>query len=163
MGKTKADFGIHRGNSGIALTDPVRPNDPKAARTGVDFLYIDTVDDGLPQVVGFEIKGEIVSGVGGVQARDVMVSSNEAECGRTPTGYRCVVPLLASGPTLTVDGYSKANQLLYACSPEAEGGLGAGAQGDNTATFRSATRQHASGEYRHSGFALHLALTRPSY
>jgi hypothetical protein len=135
MGPTKADFAIHKGNAGIALTDPVRDNDPKAALNGIDFLYIDTLDSGLPQIAGFEIKGDIVSGVGGVRSVDVLVSSTEAECGKTPTGYRCIVPALAASPTLTVSNYIKANQELYACSPAAEGGLGDGSQAGTSATF----------------------------
>ncbi len=94
------------------------------------------MDTGVPPVSGFEIVGEITSGVGGVQAKDVKLSYYEAECGRTPNGYRCIVPNLAIKPTLTVFGYSKGNTPLYACSPAAaNGGLGSGVQGTNTATF----------------------------
>jgi type II secretory pathway pseudopilin PulG len=116
MGRTKADFAIHKGNVGFAATDPIRPNDPKAADEGIDLLWVDTTDEGLPPVSGFEITGQITSGVGGVKAVDAVISFSEAECGRSPTGYKCIVPTLATGPTMTISNYYKANQPLYACS-----------------------------------------------
>jgi len=135
MGPTKSDFGLHKGNVGIAGTDPIRKNDPQAADQKLDYLYINTLDSGIPPVAGVEISGEILSGVGGVRATDVDLSFNEVQCGRTPTGYRCVVPNLAIGPTLTVSNYYKANKILYACSV---GGLGSGVHVhgvDNSTTF----------------------------
>jgi hypothetical protein len=137
MGPTKSDFGIHKGNVGIAGTDPIRTSDPQAADQKLDFVYINTLDSGIPPVVGFEITGEILSGVGGVRATDVELVFNEAQCGRTPTGYRCVVPSLAINPTLTVNNYYKANRMLYGCS-EGAGDLGTGTYvhgADNSTTF----------------------------
>lgn len=118
MGKTKSDHGIHKGNTGVAATDPIRMNDPQAADSGVDFVYIDTIDDGTPYLAGITITGEITSGIGGVQATNVQLSYSEAQCGRTPTGYTCLVPDLAASPTLTVSNYVKKNQMLYACSDQ---------------------------------------------
>ncbi len=118
MGKTKSDFGIHKGNVGIAATDPIRIDDPQAADTGADFVHINTVDAGVPTVAGVKISGKILSGVGGVRAADVVLSFNEAQCGRTPTGYTCIIPTLAVSPTLTVSNYFKRNQDLYACSDQ---------------------------------------------
>ena len=86
---------------------------------------MDDDDDDIPEV-GYEITGDILSGVGGVRAADVELSFNEAQCGRTPTGYTCIVPDLAVSPTLTVSNYKKGTKMLYACSPAAEGGLGPG-------------------------------------
>lgn len=137
MGKTKSDFGIHKGNVGIAGTDPIRIDDPQAADLETDYVYINTLDSGIPSVVGFEIIGEILSGVGGVRATDVELSFNEAQCGKTPTGYRCVVPNLAILPTVTVSNYFKTNKTLYACSDADEGGLGDGVDlhDPNSTTF----------------------------
>jgi len=138
MGNTASDHGLHKGNVGIAATDPIRMDDPQAADENTDMVYISTEDFGVVDLVGFEITGEILSGVGGVKATDVELSFNEAQCGRTPTGYRCVVPEIAIGPTLTVSNYYKANQTLYACSPASEGGLGTGTYvhgADNSTTF----------------------------
>jgi len=118
MGATKTDFGIHRGNVGIAATDPIRINDPQAALTETDYLHIDTVDSGVPTVAGVTITGGIRSGVGGVRAADVALSFNEAMCGKTPTGYKCIVPNVAVDPTLTISNYYKKNQNLYACSDQ---------------------------------------------
>ncbi len=80
---------------------------------------------------GFSVSGEILSGVGGVRAVDVEISFNEAQCGRTPTGYLCNVPNVASGPTLTVSNYSRANRTLYACSDVLSGP----ASGGSSTTF----------------------------
>jgi hypothetical protein len=116
MGNTTSDFGIHKGNVGIAATDPIRINDPQAADTATDFVYIETVDTGVPKIAGVTITGKILSGVGGVRAADVKLSFNEAQCGKTPTCYICIIPDLAVNPTLTVSNYFKNNQALYACS-----------------------------------------------
>jgi hypothetical protein len=134
MGKTKSDHGIHKGNSGIGATDPIIPNDPQAADEETDYVHIDTVDDGTPYEGGLTIIGEISSGVGGVQATGVEVSNDEAQCGRTPTGYKCIVPALAASPTLIISNYVKKNQTLYACSDDLAELLHVHA-GDNSTTF----------------------------
>jgi hypothetical protein len=113
-GPTKGQFAIHKGNVGIAATDPIRTNDPQAAVL-LD-MNIETVAGDPMGFDGFTITGDILSGVGGVRATDVEVSFSEAQCGRTPTGFKCVVANLASGPTLTVSNYFKTNKNLYACS-----------------------------------------------
>ena len=136
MGKTKSDFGMHKGNVGIAATDPIRISDPQAADMDTDFVYIDTQDLGDLPVPGFEITGEIRSGVGGVRAVDVQLTFSDAQCGKTPNGYRCVVPDLANNPQLTVYNYSKANRNLYACSDGAAGlGIGADLHDPNSTTW----------------------------
>jgi hypothetical protein len=103
-----------------------------------DYVYISTEDLGDLPEAGFEITGEILSGVGGVRATDVELSFNDAQCGRTPTGYRCIVPDIAIAPTLTVSNYFKANKMLFGCSPASEGGLGPGVHvhgANNSTTF----------------------------
>jgi Tfp pilus assembly protein PilV len=114
VGPTKGRFAIHEGNVGIAATDPIRLNDPQAAAF-ID-MNIETVAGDPMGFDGYTISGDILSGVGGVRAADVELSFNEAQCGRTPTGYKCVVASLASSPTLTVSNYFKVNKNLYACS-----------------------------------------------
>jgi hypothetical protein len=114
VGPTKGQFAIHQGNVGIAATDPIRTSDPQAAVL-LD-MNIETAAGDPMGFDGFTITGDILSGVGGVRAAAVEISFNEARCGRTPTGFMCVVPNLASGPTLTVSNYYKVNKTLYACS-----------------------------------------------
>ena len=114
VGPTKGQFAIHKGNVGIAATDPIRTNDPQAAVL-LDMNIVTVAGDPMG-FDGFTITGDILSGVGGVRAADVEISFNEAQCGRTPTGFMCVVPNLASSPTLTVSNYYKTNRTLYACS-----------------------------------------------
>jgi len=129
VGPTKGRFAIHKGNVGIAATDPVRTNDPQAA---VLFdLNIETVAGDPMSFDGFKISGEILSGVGGVRAADVEISFNEAQCGRTPTGFQCVVANLALSPTLTVSNYFKLNRNLYACSDVLSGA----SSGSSSTTF----------------------------
>ena len=79
-------------------------------------MNIETVAGDPMGFDGFIISGDILSGVGGVRAADVELSFNEAQCGRTPTGYKCVVASLALSPTLTLSNYFKVNKNLYACS-----------------------------------------------
>ena len=114
VGPTKGQFAIHKGNVGIAATDPIRTSDPQAAVL-LD-MNIQTVAGDPMGFDGFTITGDILSGVGGVRGADVEISFNEAQCGRTPTGFKCIVAKLASSPTLTVSNYFKANRTLYACS-----------------------------------------------
>ena len=134
MGKSKSDHGIHKGNVGIAGTDPIREDDPQAADMDTDLVYVDTDDDGTPYLFGFEITGEILSGIGGVRATDVELSFKEAQCGRTPTGYKCIIPELAVSPTLTVSNYFKNNRTLYACSDAMAVVLNGHVHGDNPST-----------------------------
>jgi hypothetical protein len=89
-------------------------------------MNIETVAGDPMGFDGFTITGDILSGVGGVRATDVEVSFSEAQCGRTPTGFKCVVANLASGPTLTVSNYFKTNKNLYACSDVLTGPPGDG-------------------------------------
>ena len=114
VGPTKGQFAIHKGNVGIAATDPIRLTDPQAA-VFLD-VNIETVSGDPMGFDGFIVTGDILSGVGGLRAADVELSFNEAQCGRTPTGYKCVVANVATGPTLTVSNYYKASKNLYACS-----------------------------------------------
>jgi len=129
VGPTKGQFAIHKGNVGIAATDPIRLTDPQAAV----FLEmnIETVAGDPMGFDGIVITGDILSGVGGFRAADVELSFNEAQCGRTTTGYKCVVANLASGPTLTVSNYYKVNKILYACSDDLSGT----ADSDSSTTF----------------------------
>jgi len=94
-------------------------------------MNIETVVGDPMDFDGFIITGDILSGVGGVRAADVELSFNEAQCGRTTTGYKCVVANVASNPTLTVSNYYKVNKNLYACSDLLSGT----AYGDSSTTF----------------------------
>jgi len=129
VGPTKGQFAIHKGNVGIAATDPIRTIDPQAAVL-LD-MNIETVAGDPMGFDGFTITGDILSGVGGVRAADAEISFNEAQCGRTPTGFKCIVANLASGPTLTVSNYFKTNKALYACSDV----LSESSSSDSSTTF----------------------------
>jgi hypothetical protein len=94
-------------------------------------MNIETVAGDPMAFDGFTITGDILSGVGSVRATDVEISFNEAQCGRMPTGFMCVVANVASGPTLTVSNYSRANRTLYACSDVLSGP----ASGGSSTTF----------------------------
>jgi hypothetical protein len=94
VGPTKGQLAIHKGNVGIAATDPIRTSDPQAAVL-LD-MNIETAAGDPMGFDGFTITGDILSGVGGVRAADVEISFNEAQCARTPTGFMCAVPNLAS-------------------------------------------------------------------
>jgi len=119
VGPTKGQFAIHKGNVGIAATDPIRTDDPQAA--ALYDMDIETVAGDPMGFDGFSVSGEILSGVGGVRATDVEISFNEVQCGRMPTGYICNVPNVASGPTLTVSNFFRNNTNLYACSDDLSG------------------------------------------
>ena len=124
VGPTKGRFAIHKGNVGIAATDPISTGDTQAAVL-LD-MNIETVAGDPMGFDGFSVSGDILSGVGGVRAADVEISFSDVQCGRTPTGYLCNVSNLAVSPTLTVSNYSKANKTLYACSALLSGPLGSG-------------------------------------
>ena len=94
-------------------------------------MNIETVAGDPMGFDGFVITGDILSGVSGFRAADVELSFNEAQCGRTTTGYKCIVASLASGPTLTLSNYYKVNKNLYACSDDLYGT----AYGDSSTTF----------------------------
>jgi hypothetical protein len=100
-------------------------------------MNIETVAGDPMGFDGFTITGNILSGVGGVRAADVEISFNEAQCGRTPTGFKCIVANLASGPTLTVSNYFKINKTLYACSDALSGPSSSG----SSTTFNLPVRE----------------------
>lgn len=148
---SKADHAIHKGNVGIAATDPIIPNPDPQAPTST-FLNIDTGDGASEDVAGFIISGDILSGVGGVRAIDVEITFNEAQCGKTPTGYRCIVPGLAVDPSLTVSNYFKNNRTLLGCSDPPPGGLGTGSESgtgrSHTTTFALPKRNLSGADIR---------------
>jgi len=109
---------IQEGNVGIAAVDPIVPTTGPSLLAAAPIpgnLYVET--DGNPgDYHGTRVEGLIQSGVGGVRALDVVITFNEAQCGRSTIGYTCIYPDLAAGPTLTVSNYTKAGKTLYACS-----------------------------------------------
>jgi len=120
VGPTKADFAVHKGNVGIAAINRIVPNtveNPDPQVPSSTFLNIETTD-GIPvEVVAVSISGDIRPAAGvRVGLSDIDISFNEAQCGKTTDGYRCIVPDLATAPTFTVIINRQGGRSYYACS-----------------------------------------------
>jgi hypothetical protein len=114
-----------QGNVGIAAVDPIVPPPAMAAAvptaSGPRELFIQTT--GSPtDYVGIEVTGDFLASSNKIRTRDIEIRFGETQCGRTATGYMCIIPtddqgnILTSNPTLSVSDISGNNQTFYACS-----------------------------------------------
>ena len=62
--------------------------------------------------------GNITSAVPGLKAADIEIVPTDAQCGRTNTGFKCVIESTATNPRITVSNYFKLGKVLLACSDE---------------------------------------------
>jgi prepilin-type N-terminal cleavage/methylation domain-containing protein len=115
-GYSTINTAVHTGNLGLTGTDPIDPGD--LTEVAAYNLYALAVDaSSPPPLSGIVISGQILSSVAGVRASDVeIISTEDAQCDRTLTGYECVLVVGALNPRMTVSNYFKRNTDLYGCS-----------------------------------------------
>jgi type IV pilus modification protein PilV len=117
FGYSTINAAVHNGNLGLTGTDPIDTN--YASDVESYNLYAKAVDFGTPPVLsGIIISGGILSAVPGLQAADVEIEANGAQCKRTNTAFECILEEGATSPDMRVYNYDKAGKLVYACSAE---------------------------------------------
>ena len=117
IGLVKGLPSIHLGNVGFTATEAI-DMDYDSDLAGYELFILANNDPSTPPEGKIKIEGMISSGVGGVKAAQVAISSENAQCARSDVGYACIVDSGSGDGLLTVTGYYKAGKNLYACSDE---------------------------------------------
>ena len=105
----------HRGNLGLTDTDPVDLDFASQIRAGSLTVTALTADP-PPAPGNVIITGVLSSGVPGLQATDIQVEGDQANCNRLPKGYACELSSSATGVNLKIFNYKKQTLILAACS-----------------------------------------------
>jgi len=114
-GYSTVSASAHKGNLGLTGTDPIDPG--YATNEASKFMYILSRDaDSEVTLSNIIISGNITTAIPGQKASDVVISSGDAECDRTNTGYECNLIVGSKDFILEVTNYDKANKRLVACS-----------------------------------------------
>jgi type IV pilus modification protein PilV len=115
---SKIDSAIHTGNLGLTGTDPIDLEYSSDEETY--YLYALAIASGTPpDLSGEELSGDIISSVNGLKVSDVEIEAQNAQCGRTNTGYKCALEdLQGADAILRVFNYSLGQQRLVACSED---------------------------------------------
>ncbi|NNK52208.1 MAG: prepilin-type N-terminal cleavage/methylation domain-containing protein [Xanthomonadales bacterium] len=107
---------MHRGNVGLAATDPIDP-DHYANGTWPTQLYLQANGGGSPPVITGTTFSGVIGAVPGVQASGTtFTGGGGVVCQQNLTQFECIIPDDATSPTLTISGYWKNSQTdLWIC------------------------------------------------
>ena len=114
-GYSTVSASAHKGNLGLTGTDPIDPG--YETNEASKFMYILSRDaESSVTLSNIIISGNITTAIPGQKAADVVISSDDAECDRTNTGYECNLIVGSNDFVLEVTNYDHANKRLVACS-----------------------------------------------
>ncbi len=105
-GMSAVETDIHKGSLGFTGTDPIIPDDYGEF---TDYtLYISSSSDISPaNPDGAVISGSFLSGENALafNMADLVLTSSQARCGQTNTGFSCAIEASATNPTFTISDY----------------------------------------------------------
>lgn len=107
---------MHRGNIGLAATDPIDPYHFTNGIADID-LFLQANGGGSPPVLTGTTFSGLIGAVSGVQASGTtFTGGGGVVCQQNLTQFDCIIPDDATSPTLTISGYWKNNNTdLWIC------------------------------------------------
>ena len=136
---------MRRGNTGLAVIDSIDPLITSVAESKASYeLFVNANGGGNPPTpTGYTWSGTFISGVGGVNAADAIVTPGaNTTCQRSGTSINCSTTF-GSGGSLVISGYNRGNTNLWVCGSGLTGAtytwVSAGAAKSTTITWPDGT------------------------